>query len=181
MKKANYSEKKLHSIDIFNNRIKKTASNLIYVILALLSCQISFSKSNTEFKSNDLMHYSQTNDTVKKAAQKEAVLDEEVNLDLSQLNKVAEYPGGLEKFYSKIKSNFEDYDGDYDKFGKIKVSFTIEKDGSICAIEVNENSMDESMKKSIIEALNSIKTKWSPAFINNEPVKSGYHLSLVFN
>ena len=41
--------------------------------------------------------------------------------------------------------------------------------------------MSASMKKSIVRVLKSIKTKWSPAIINDQPVRSVYDLPIVFN
>jgi protein TonB len=70
---------------------------------------------------------------------------------------------------------------DYEGFAKINVSFVIEKDGTMSAITVNDQAMSNSMKKSIERMLQSIKTKWSPAIIKDQPVRTEYELPLVFN
>lgn len=104
-----------------------------------------------------------------------------VIVDLKELQKIAEYPGGLEKFYAKINAKFSNSEMDYEGFSKINVSFVIEKDGSMSAITVNDQTMSNSMKKSIERMLTSIKTKWSPAIIKDQPVRTEYELPLVFN
>jgi len=149
--------------------------NFICIVVTLLLCQTSYSKiisrlNTSDFKSNQLQWYFQENDTVKK-----------MHLDLNELQKVAEFPGGLKKFYAIIKADIDDYDIDYEGFSKINVSFSIEKDGSLSSIKVNNNTMSASMKKSIVRVLKSIKTKWSPAIINDQPVRSVYDLPIVFN
>ena len=106
---------------------------------------------------------------------------DKVNVDLKELQKIAEYPGGLEKFYAKIITNFDNSEMDYEGFTKINVSFVIEKDGTMSAITVNDPTMSKSMKKSIVRVLKSIKTKWSPAIKNDQPVRTGYDLPIVFN
>ncbi len=111
----------------------------------------------------------------------DTIKQKKVIVDLKELQKIAEYPGGLEKFYAKINAKFSNSEMDYDGIGKINVSFVIEKDGSMSAIIVNDQTMSKSMKKSIERVLKSIKTKWSPAIIKDQPVRTEYDLPLVFN
>lgn len=154
---------------------KSFTINFICILSIILIIQTSYSKNlfkfnSIEFKSKQLECYFQENDTVKK-----------VNMALNELQKIAEFPGGLNKFYAMIAADFDNYDIDYEGFGKINVTFSIEKDGTLSSIKVNNNNMSPSMKKSIVKVLKSIKTKWSPAIINDQPVRSVYDLPIVFN
>jgi len=149
--------------------------NFICVVVTILIGQTSYSKilsrkNSIDFKDKEIQCYLQENDSVKK-----------INLNLNELQKLAEFPGGLKKFYAMIKEDLDNYDLDYEGFTKINVSFSIEKDGSLSCIKVNDNTINANMKKSIVSALKSIKRKWSPAIINNQPVRSAYELAIVFN
>ncbi len=149
--------------------------NFICIILTILESQTACSKifsreNNIEFKVKQLEYFFQENDSVKK-----------VNIALNELQKIAEFPGGLKSFYAIIIADFDRYDIDYEGFSKINVAFSIEKDGSLSSIKVNNKNMSERMKKSIVNVLKSIKTKWSPAIINDKPVRSVYDLPIVFN
>ncbi len=162
-------------------------SFIAVMLFALFMSQTMFSNS---MKTDD---FTQASDTVKKkkpnlteleSAKNAAATElesDKVNVDLSELQKIAEYPGGLKKFYSKIITNFDNSEMDYDGFSKINVSFVIEKDGTMSAITVNDPTMSKSIKKSIVRVLKSVKTKWSPAIKNDQPVRTGYDLPIVFN
>lgn len=154
---------------------KSFVINFICFLLTTFICQTSYSKnlfkdSITELKRNQSEYFIRKNDSVKK-----------VNLALNEIQKMAEFPGGLKKFYAIIIADFDNYDIDYEGFSKINVSFSIEKNGSLSSIKVNNKLISESMKKSIVNVLKSIKTKWSPAIINDIPVRSVYDLPIVFN
>jgi len=174
MKKVNIFIKKSFTIGFFNQSAKGLRFYFICILLTVLISQNSYSKNyfekrNTVLKAKQL-EYIKVNDSVKK-----------INLNLNQLQKVAEFPGGLEKFYAIIIADFDNSDIDFDGFSKINVSFSIEKDGSLSAVKINDKIMSSKMKRSIVNSLKSIKTKWSPAIINNQPVRSVYDLPIVFN
>jgi hypothetical protein len=157
---------------------RKSILNNVFII-AILLCAGVFSQSMLA-KTIKYVDYNHLTDTVKtKKANLPAV--NKVHVDLSELQKIAQYPGGLEKFYAKINAKFSNSEMDYEGFAKINVSFVIEKDGSMSAITVNDQAMSKSMKKSIERMLKSIKTKWSPAIIKDQPVRTEYELPLVFN
>jgi hypothetical protein len=169
------------------NSILNKGFFIAIVLFSLLFCQQVFSKTIQK------EGFNQTTDTIKKKKPNLSELEstknaaatksetDKVNVDLSELQKIAEYPGGLEKFYDKVITNFDNSEMDYDGFSKINVSFVIEKDGTMSAITVNDPTMSKSMKKSIVRVLKSIKTKWSPAIKNDQPVRTGYDLPIVFN
>lgn len=172
--------------------------NSIWLLLILLICNTSHSKNYFQ-KNNSLFTYennfrdgdlavtnAKSPDTLTKrqmSASKKQTADttnERIIINLSELDKVAEYPGGIEKFYAKVSSNLDEYELNYKVFTEIHVSFVIEKDGSMDKIVI-DSKIDADLKKEIIDGLKSIKTKWSPALINNQPVRIAYSLPIVLN
>ena len=162
-----------------NNKRKSILSNVLFI--AILMSALVFSQ-NMLSKTVKSLEFKQMTYTVKthKVNLQEAEA-KKVNVELSDLQKIAQYPGGLEKFYAKINAKFSNSEMDYEGFAKINVSFVIEKDGTMSAITVNDQAMSNNMKKSIERMLQSIKTKWSPAIIKDQPVRTEYELPLVFN
>ncbi len=162
-----------------NNNRKSILSNVFFI--AILLSALVFSQ-NIVAKTTQSVDFKQITDTIKnKKASLPVVEANKVMVELSDLQKIAQYPGGLEKFYAKINAKFSNSEMDYEGFAKINVSFVIEKDGTMSAITVNDQTMSNSMKKSIERVLKSIKTKWSPAIIKDQPVRTEYELPLVFN
>ena len=162
-----------------NNNRKSILSTGFFI--AILLSALVFSQ-DVLAKTTQSVHFKQITDTIKnKKASLPVVEVNKVMVELSDLQKIAQYPGGLEKFYAKINAKFSNSEMDYEGFAKINVSFVIEKDGSMSAITVNDQSMSNNMKKSIERVLQSIKTKWSPAIIKDQPVRTEYELPLVFN
>ncbi|TRX39193.1 energy transducer TonB [Flavobacterium restrictum] len=117
-------------------------------------------------------------DSVKK--RKVAIENERVIINLNELDKVAEYPGGIQNFYSKISANLDSSELNYKVFTQIHVSFVIEKDGTMSEIVV-DTTIEPDLKKEIIDGLKAIKTKWSPAIMDNQPVRIAYGLPIVLN
>lgn len=162
-----------------NNNRKSILSTGFFI--AILLSALVFSQ-DVLAKTTQSVDFKQITDTIKnKKASLPVVEANKVMVELSDLQKIAQYPGGLEKFYAKINAKFSNSEMDYEGFAKINVSFVIEKDGSMSAITVNDQTMSNNMKKSIERVLQSIKTKWTPAIIKDQPVRTEYELPLVFN
>ena len=162
-----------------NNNRKSILSTGFFI--AILLSALVFSQ-DVLAKTTQSVDFKQITDTIKtKKANLQEAEAKKVNVELSDLQKIAQYPGGLEKFYAKINAKFSNSEMDYEGFAKINVSFVIEKDGSMSAITVNDQTMSNNMKKSIERVLQSIKTKWTPAIIKDQPVRTEYELALVFN
>ena len=106
--------------------------------------------------------------------------NERLIIKLNELDKLAEFPGGMENFYKKVSTNLDANELSYTGFTQIHVSFIIEKDGSMSQIVV-DSTLDSELKKEIIDGLKSIKTKWSPATLNNNPIRMEYSLPIVLN
>jgi protein TonB len=106
--------------------------------------------------------------------------NERLIVKLNELDKLAEFPGGMEKFYEKVIAKLDDSELSYTGFTQIHASFIIEKDGSMSGIVV-DSTLNSELKKEIIDGLKSIKAKWSPATLDNKPVRISYSLPIVLN
>jgi hypothetical protein len=94
------------------------------------------------------------------------------------LDKLPEFPGGINKFYSYVGNNFEKPDVDSGSTMKVYVSFVIEKDGSMTDIQVKRDP-GYGLGKEAIRVLKSLKTKWSPGMIGSKPVRTAYNLPIT--
>ena len=88
-----------------------------------------------------------------------------------------DFPGGLEKFYSFVRKNFnapedEDFPG-----GKVFVKFVVEKDGSLTDIQVIRDAGYGTGK----EAVRLLKSspKWTPGEQNGKKVRVQYSLPIT--
>jgi protein TonB len=93
----------------------------------------------------------------------------------------AEFPGGgLSAFRTKFSENFDTGAMEGGE-GTIKatVTFIIERDGSITDIKVQGGN--SGFNQEAIRTVKSIKTKWKPAKINDQPVRQRYKMPLTMN
>lgn len=94
------------------------------------------------------------------------------------LDKLPEFPGGIEKFYTYVGRNFVNPESDENKTLKVYVSFVIEKDGSMTDIQVKRDP-GYGLGKEAIRVLKSLKTKWVPGVLNGKPVRTAYNLPIT--
>ena len=94
------------------------------------------------------------------------------------LDKMPEFPGGINKFYSYVGNNFEKPEIDAINTFRVYVSFVIEKDGSMTDIKVVRDP-GYGLGREAIRVLKSLKTKWSPGMIGSKPVRTAYNLPIV--
>ncbi|MFV7236889.1 energy transducer TonB [Flavobacterium sp. ZB4R12] len=94
------------------------------------------------------------------------------------LDKLPEFPGGINKFYTYVGNNFEKPDIDSGSTIRVYVSFVIEKDGSMTDIQVKRDP-GYGLGKEAIRVLKSLKTKWSPGMIGSKPVRTAYNLPIT--
>jgi periplasmic protein TonB len=94
------------------------------------------------------------------------------------LDKLPEFPGGINNFYKYVGNNFEKPDIDQTNIFKIHVAFTIEKDGSMTDIRVLKDP-GYGLGTEAIRVLKSLKTKWTPGFIESKAVRTGYTLPIT--
>lgn len=180
--KIDFQTNQLHDSTL----VSKNHFFLITIMLLFLITPSSYSRS-FNVKNNETVIKKtaiQDLDSVRKRKitesnmKNEQTKKERVITNLNELNALAEYPGGIEKFYAKISSNLDASELDYKVFTQINVSFVIEKDGSMSEIVVN-SKVEPDIKKEIIDGLKSIKAKWSPAIFENQAVRMSYSLPIV--
>lgn len=93
------------------------------------------------------------------------------------LDKLPEFPGGINKFYSYVGNNFEKQEIDGSGSIRVYVSFVIERDGSMTDIQVKRDP-GYGLGKEAVRVLKSLKTKWSPGMIAGKPVRTAYNLPI---
>jgi protein TonB len=94
------------------------------------------------------------------------------------LDKLPEFPGGINKFYSYVGNNFEKPEIEGVNVIRVYVSFVIEKDGAMTDIQV-KNDPGYGLGKEAIRVLKSLRTKWSPGMIGSKPVRTAYNLPIM--
>jgi periplasmic protein TonB len=94
------------------------------------------------------------------------------------LDKMPEFPGGINKFYNYIGKNFESPEVNGESSIRIYVSFVVEKDGSMSNIQV-KNEPGYGLGREAIRVLKSMRTKWSPGMINSKAVRTSYNLPIT--
>lgn len=94
------------------------------------------------------------------------------------LDKLPQFPGGMDKFYSYVVNRFRTPEVNNEKLIKIYVSFVVEKDGTMSDIKV-VNNPGYGLDKEAIRVLQSMKTKWSPGMIGSKAVRTAYNLPII--
>jgi protein TonB len=93
----------------------------------------------------------------------------------SDLDKLPEFPGGMNKFYTYVGENFESLE--VEETISVLMSFVIERDGSMTDIKVLRSS-SPSIDKEAIRVLKSLRTKWKPGYKDGQPVRTLYKLPI---
>ncbi|RDI58238.1 energy transducer TonB [Flavobacterium glaciei] len=94
------------------------------------------------------------------------------------LDKLPEFPGGINKFYNYVGNNFEKQEIDGSGSIRVYVSFVIERDGSMTDIQVKRDP-GYGLGKEAVRVLKSLKTKWTPGMIAGKPVRTAYNLPIT--
>jgi hypothetical protein len=94
------------------------------------------------------------------------------------LDKLPEFPGGINKFYTYVGNNFEKQEIDGSGSIRVYVSFVIERDGSMTDIQVKRDP-GYGLGKEAVRVLKSLKTKWSPGMIDGKAVRTAYNLPIT--
>jgi periplasmic protein TonB len=95
----------------------------------------------------------------------------------ADLDKQPSFPNGIDKFYSYVGSNFNKPELDDEKIMTVRVSFIVEKDGTMSNIKVLEDP-GYGLGAEAIRVLKSLKTKWIPGILNGEPMRTAYNLPI---
>ncbi|QOW10830.1 energy transducer TonB [Kaistella flava (ex Peng et al. 2021)] len=96
----------------------------------------------------------------------------------TEVEQLAEFPGGINKFRSSVQNNFDTgaMDGD-EGVVKTTITFVVERDGSIT--DVKAEGSNKTFNAEAIRTVKSVKNKWSPAKINGQSVRYRYRLPLT--
>ena len=96
----------------------------------------------------------------------------------SEVEQIAEFPGGINSFRSKVQNSFDGsvMDGD-EGLVKTEVTFIVERDGSIT--DVKASGSNRTFNDEAIRTVKSIKNKWTPAKINGQAVRYRFRLPLT--
>ena len=96
----------------------------------------------------------------------------------TEVEQLAEFPGGINSFRSKVNSSFDTsvMDGDEGTV-KTEVTFVVERDGTITDVKANGSNKD--FNAEAIRTVKSIKNKWAPAKINGQSVRYRYRMPLT--
>lgn len=89
----------------------------------------------------------------------------------------AEFPGGIDPFYTFFGNEFKTPENVNTKNLKIRISFAIEKNGSLSYIK-SEPAIDKSVETEIIRVL-SLCPKWQPGESNGKKIRMQYSLPIV--
>jgi periplasmic protein TonB len=94
------------------------------------------------------------------------------------LDKLPEFPGGIDKFRQYIGDHFEKPEADIEKTVTVYVSFVIEKDGSMTDIKVLKDP-GYGLANEAIRVFKSLKTKWKAGILDGEKVRTAYSLPIA--
>jgi hypothetical protein len=114
--------------------------------------------------------------TQKKSAKTEIYVTGEVT-DTKNVLTNAEFPGGIDPFYTFFANEFKTPENVNAKNLKIRISFAIEKNGSLSYIE-SVPVVDKTIEQEIIRVL-SLSPKWQPGESNGKKIKMQYSLPIV--
>ena len=94
------------------------------------------------------------------------------------LDRLPEFPGGFNKFYSYVGNNFEKQEIESNGSIRVYVFFVIERDGSMTDIHVKRDP-GYGIAKEAIRVLKSLRTKWSPGMMDGKAVRTAYNLPIT--
>ncbi len=100
--------------------------------------------------------------------------DESLNTTVT-VDKLPEFPGGLNALYTVIGDKFENLE--VEETVTVLLSFVVEKDGSMTDIKVLR-SATLSVDREAIRVLKSIRKKWKPGIKNGQSVRTLYKIPI---
>ncbi|MGV9004349.1 energy transducer TonB [Flavobacterium sp.] len=95
----------------------------------------------------------------------------------NEVDKIPSFPGGINKFYHYVASNFRNQDLESAVSVSVIVAFVVEKDGTLSNIKVIRNS-GNGVDKEAIRVLSAMRIKWTPGFKNGEKVRTEFTLPI---
>jgi periplasmic protein TonB len=110
-----------------------------------------------------------------KPVDKPIIIDEGIHTSV-EVNPA--FPGGIDKFLKEVGKRFVAPEMEEEKTMRVIVFFVIEKDGSLSNIKV-ANDPGYGMGAEAIRVLKAIKTKWTPGYMGNMPVRTSFSLPIL--
>ncbi|WP_291153851.1 hypothetical protein [Flavobacterium sp. UBA7680] len=89
----------------------------------------------------------------------------------------AEFPGGIDQFYTFFAKEFKKPEGSNIGKTKIILAFAVEKNGSVSYLQ-SQPAVDQPLEKELIRVL-SLCPKWEPGESNGKKIKMQYSLPIV--
>lgn len=98
----------------------------------------------------------------------------------AEVDQQPDFPGGINAFRAKILENFDSGAMEGGE-GTVKtvISFIIERDGSLTNVKATGANLD--FNREAERTVKSMRVKWSPAKLNEQPVRSPYSIPLTMN
>jgi protein TonB len=109
-----------------------------------------------------------------------AVVEDNTKYDFMAMENPPTYPGGMQKFYDYIGNSlrYPPMAAENNITGKVFVSFTIEKDGSITDVKV-ERKLGYGTDEEAMRVIKASK-RWNPGMQNGRPVRVKYNIPIQF-
>lgn len=108
---------------------------------------------------------------------KKVVEDESLFVTGAVMQTNAEFPGGIDPFYTFFGKEFKTPENTNTKNLKIRISFAVEKNGTLSYI-ASDPVIDKTIENEIIRVL-SLSPKWQPGESNGKKIKMQYSLPIV--
>ncbi|MEA9413279.1 hypothetical protein [Flavobacterium sp. PL02] len=89
----------------------------------------------------------------------------------------AEFPGGIDPFYTFFENEFKMPENTNTKNLKIRISFAVEKNGTLSYLQ-SVPAIDKTIENEIIRVL-SLSPKWQPGESNGKKIRMQYSLPIV--
>ncbi len=107
-----------------------------------------------------------------------SVVEEDNNIyNTAGIEVKPDFPGGIQKFYNYVRSNFNAPEDENFPGGKVFVSFVVEKDGTLTDIKILRDAGFGTGKEA--ERVLKRSVKWTPGEQNGKKVRCLYTLPIV--
>ena len=91
----------------------------------------------------------------------------------------AEFPGTINAFRTKFQNNFDSGSLEGEGTLKTEITFVVERDGTLTQVKANGSNAD--FNREAEATVKGIKTKWTPAKVNGQPVRSRFRFPITMN
>lgn len=98
----------------------------------------------------------------------------------TEVEQMADFPGGINSFRTKVADNFDSgaMEGGEGTL-RTEITFVVERDGSLTQVKATGPNAD--FNREAERTVKSIRNKWTPAKINGQPVRYRFRLPLTMN